>query len=818
MNSTLLSLLRKCALVFFDDILIYSPTFDAHIHHLRQVFQLLAADQWKVKFSKCQFGKQSISYLGHIVGNGGVSTDPSKIQSVQLWPQPNDVKELRRFLGLAGYYRKFVKNYAAIARPLTDLLKKNCLFVWTQAHTAAFQALKDALVSAPVLALPDFSKQFHIQTDASDSGVGAVLLQDGHPLAFVSKSLGPRTSALSTYEKEFLAILVAVEHWRSYLQHAEFLIFTDQRSLMHVTDQRLHTQWQLKMYHKLSGLQYKIVYKPGISNSAADALSRHPSPPAQLQAVSVCTPTWLADLVAGYDQDPDSQELLKQLAVHPDARPPFRLVDGVIRYSGRIWVGANVTLQQRIISALHASAIGGHSGFPVTHSRVKKLFCWKGLKRTVKDFVSACTICIQAKPDRSRYPGLLAPLPVPTEAWQVISMDFIEGLPTSASSNCIMVIVDKLTKYAHFVPLHHPFNAQKVAQAFLDHVFKLHGMPVQIISDRDPIFTSQFWRELFRLAQVSLSMSSAYHPQSDGQTERVNQCLETYLRCFVHSCPRRWIRWISLAEFWYNTSEHSALGKSPFEVLYGHSPRHFGLTDDMVSPVSDVTKLLEERSTMLAAVRQHLLRAQQRMKHQADKRRSERSFQVGDFVYLRLQPYVQTSLAPRSHHKLCFKYFGPFKILSKIGAVAYKLELPPSSNIHPVFHVSLLKSAPPSPSLLGKVLPDSEDMLQIPERVLQTRLHQRGQAVVPQVLIKWSGLDEDLATWEDKEALHQRFPGAPAWGHAGTQGGNHVSSPHPGDPAAVSRPKHSSRKRTRSIKIAGPEWACNACGNKSAAE
>jgi len=638
MNSTLLSLLRKCALVFFDDILIYSPTFDAHIHHLRQVFQLLAADQWKVKFSKCQFGKQSISYLGHIVGNGGVSTDPSKIQSVQLWPQPNDVKELRRFLGLAGYYRKFVKNYAAIARPLTDLLKKNCLFVWTQAHTAAFQALKDALVSAPVLALPDFSKQFHIQTDASDSGVGAVLLQDGHPLAFVSKSLGPRTSALSTYEKEFLAILVAVEHWRSYLQHAEFIIFTDQRSLMHVTDQRLHTQWQLKMYHKLSGLQYKIVYKPGISNSAADALSRHPSPPAQLQAVSVCTPTWLADLVAGYDQDPDSQELLKQLAVHPDARPPFRLVDGVIRYSGRIWVGANVTLQQRIISALHASAIGGHSGFPVTHSRVKKLFCWKGLKRTVKDFVSVCTICIQAKPDRSRYPGLLAPLPVPTEAWQVISMDFIEGLPTSASSNCIMVIVDKLTKYAHFVPLHHPFNAQKVAQAFLDHVFKLHGMPVQIISDRDPIFTSQFWRELFRLAQVSLSMSSAYHPQSDGQTERVNQCLETYLRCFVHSCPRRWIRWISLAEFWYNTSEHSALGKSPFEVLYGHSPRHFGLTDDMVSPVSDVTKLLEERSTMLAAVRQHLLRAQQRMKHQADKRRSERSFQVGDFVYLRLHP------------------------------------------------------------------------------------------------------------------------------------------------------------------------------------
>jgi hypothetical protein len=191
------------------------------------VFPLLVVDQWKVKFSKCQFAKQSISYLGHIVGNSGVSTDPTKIQSVQLWPQPTDVKELRSFLGLMGYYRKFVKNYAAIARPLTDLLKKHTLFVWTQTHTAAFDAFKAALVSALVLALPDFSKQFQIQTDATDSRVGVVLLQDGHLLAFISKSLGPRTSALSTYEKEFLAILVAVEQWRSYLQHAKFIIYTD---------------------------------------------------------------------------------------------------------------------------------------------------------------------------------------------------------------------------------------------------------------------------------------------------------------------------------------------------------------------------------------------------------------------------------------------------------------------------------------------------------------------------------------------------------------------------------------------------------------
>jgi len=227
--------------------------------------------------------------------------------------------------------------------------------------------------------------------------------------------------------------------------------------------------------------------------------------------------------------------------------------------------------------------------------------------------------------------------------------------------------------------------------------------------------------------------------------------------------------------------------------------------------VLDVASMLAERTTMLASVRQHLLRAQQRMKHQADKKRSERSFQAGDFVYLRLQPYVQSSLAPRSHHKLCFKYFGPFKVLSKIGAVAYKLELPPMSSIHPVFHVSLLKPASSAVLAVSARLLDLDNNMQVPERVLQSRLHQRGSHSVKQLLIKWSGLDDDLATWEDADAVMQRFPGAPAWGHAGTQGGRDVSKPHPGDPLAAPRPK---RKRVSNVKLAGPEWACTSCNEK----
>jgi hypothetical protein len=211
MNSTLKHLLRKSVLVFFDDILVYSKSYEEHLCHLEEVFQILQQEQWRVKLSKCAFAKREISYLGFVISDKGVSTCPGKIKAVLEWPVPTNVKELRSFLGLAGYYRKFVQNFGIIAKPLTNRLRKNMLFVWTSDHEVAFQTLKEALVSAPVLALPDFSRPFCIETDASDGGVGAVLMQDNHPIAYVSKSLGPKLRGLSTYEKEYVAILMSVE-------------------------------------------------------------------------------------------------------------------------------------------------------------------------------------------------------------------------------------------------------------------------------------------------------------------------------------------------------------------------------------------------------------------------------------------------------------------------------------------------------------------------------------------------------------------------------------------------------------------------------
>jgi hypothetical protein len=329
-----------------------------------------------------------------------------------------------------------------------------------------------------------------------------------------------------------------------------------------------------------------------------------------LAEISSVQATWLQEIIEVYQTDAAAKAKLTQLAINTDSGGDFTLWDGLLHHRGRIWLGNNVPLQTRVTAALHDSPNGGHSGFLVTYRCIKNLFSWPLMKQFICCTVQECYTCQRAKPERVRYPGLLQPLPVPQAAWEIVSMDFIKGFLKSSRFDGVLMVVYKFSRYAHFIAISHPYTAATIARLVLDNIFKLHSMPLSIFSDRDRIFTSAFWRELFHLTSTKLRLSSSYHPQTDGQTERVNQSLEAFLRCFAQACPQRWAQWLSLAEYWYNTNWHSALNKSPFEILYNHPPHHFGLVPSDACVVTDLQNWLDERNTILELLRQQLLLVQ----------------------------------------------------------------------------------------------------------------------------------------------------------------------------------------------------------------
>ena len=486
MNHIFKPYLRKFVLVFFDDILIYSPTWETHLHHLECVLQLMNMNALHANLQKCTFGATQIGYLGHIISHEGVSTEPEKIQAVLDWPIPTTLKQLRGFLGLTGYYRRFVKNYGKICKPLTQLLRKDA-FIWTSEATAAFDQLKAAMTTPPVLALPNFNEPFTIETDDSGTGIGAVLMQQGHPIAFLSKALTGRNAELSAYERELLAIILAVQKWQQYLVGQHFTIKTDQQSLKHLLDNKVTTPFQQKWLSKLAGLDYTVEYKKGMENRAADALSRIPGPHLMLMAITSLHSDLLTEIQQAWKDDPNIQTLIRTLERSPNSHPLFSWSNGLLKRKGRLVIADNSPLKNKILAWLHDSYAGGHSGVEATLQRIKPLFFWAGMKPFVRDYIEKCPTCQRCKYDNAAYPGLLQPLPIPNGIWEEVTMDFVEGLPKSMGKDVIFVVIDRLSKYAHFMTLSHPFTAIEVAQSYLDHVYKLHGFPRSIKSERDSL-------------------------------------------------------------------------------------------------------------------------------------------------------------------------------------------------------------------------------------------------------------------------------------------------------------------------------------------
>ncbi|VFQ72131.1 unnamed protein product [Cuscuta campestris] len=354
------------------------------------------------------------------------------------------------------------------------------------------------------------------------------------------------------------------------------------------------------------------------------------------------------------------------------------------------------------------------------------------------------------------------PLPVPSQVWEDISMDFIVGLPPSRGYTVIMVVVDRLTKVVHLGALPAGFDAHRTAHLFIDIVVKLHGFPKTIVSDRDRVFLSNFWREALKASGTTLAMSTSFHPQTDGQTEVMNRAVEQYLRAFAQDKPSRWTVLLPWAEYALNTSVHSGLKRTPFEALYGRPPPTFLPYRRGDSKVPEVDNFLQERDSLLRRLRENLKEAQRRMTQTANRHRTDLKFKEGDWVLLKLQPYRQHSVVRRSSQKLARRYYGPYRVLARIGEAAYRLELPPGSRIHPVFHVSLMRPYyGESPEQEQLALPSEfvhGQPLSEPARILAERQVLVRGTPEKQCLVEWTDGGRDDVTWEPYDRLHQRFP------------------------------------------------------------
>lgn len=391
MNEIFRPFLRKFVLVFFDDILIYSRTLEDHARHLSTVLQLLYDHTLFLNQKKCSFAQTSIEYLGHVVSHEGVSADPSKIAAMQAWPTPTKIKELRGFLGLTGYYRKFVKGYGAIAQPLTELLKKD-KFGWGDEAQKAFEYLKSAMSSLPVLALPDFSLPFVVETDASGTGLGAVLMQNQQPIAFFSQRLAPQNRLKSVYERELMAIVLAVQKWRPYLLGRKFIVRTDQRSLRYLLEQRMVASDHQKWLTKLLGYDFDIQYKMGAENRVADALSRVIFEPA-LAALTTTQSVQFPDIRAQVMADPFLAAVYEQVATDPASRPGFSIYDQSLLFKGRPVLARDSPYIPVLLQEYHDGVLGGHSGVLKTYQKIAANWYWVGMRRSIQKYVAECQVC-----------------------------------------------------------------------------------------------------------------------------------------------------------------------------------------------------------------------------------------------------------------------------------------------------------------------------------------------------------------------------------------------------------------------------------------
>lgn len=691
--------LDNFVIVFLDDILIFSKTETEHEDHVRQVLQRLREAKLYAHPGKCAFFKTEIDFLGHVINQDGVHLEKSKVDAIREWPIPTTVKELRSFLGLANFYRRFIHHFSHITAPMTELLRKNVPYVWGPAQQQAFITIKEKLTTAPLLIIPNPLLPFTVNTDASDFALGAVLMQDqGHglqPVAFESRKLNPAERNYPVHDREMLAIIHALRVWRHYLEGPSILGITDHDSLKFFMSQPHLTRRQARWMEFLQQFDLGIKYQPGKTNVVADALSRRPD----LATISFLThdSSIVSEIKQAYDTDSDVQAALTALhSGSSDYVQEHGLLYRVVQGTRRLFIPNLPALKQRLLREHHDSVIYGHLGINKTEKSVATFFFWPKLHQDVLAYVRSCPTCQRTKANNRKPMGLLRPLPIPERRWDDISMDLIVYLPPTARGfDAVFTVVDRLSKRVHFLPTTSNVDAPGLAQLFYERIFPHHGIPKTIVSDRDPRFRSHFWDALFKLLDTKLHMSSGYHPETDGQSERANRTLEDMLRAYCHERQDTWDLRLPAAEFASNNSVNPSTGFTPFFLDYGQHPNTpatllSGATRPGYNPASE--EFLSQWHQDLEAAKKNLQVAQARQARYANARRRDFSFKVGDQVLLSTEDLPIKDLSK----KLRVKFNGPWTIVQVINPVAYKLALPLSFECHPVFHISKLRPFVPN--------------------------------------------------------------------------------------------------------------------------
>ena len=757
--------------VYLDDILIFSKSREEHESHIHQVLSILREHKLCAKKKKCSFFQTSIEYLGFVIDQTGLNPNPDKIACVKEWPTPRNVRDVRSFLGLANYYRRFVKGFARIAHPITELLKKESSFTWSHECDSAFNELKHALCTAPVLRLPDLTADFFIETDASDFAIGAVLLQKynrfKHPVAYISRKMDTAERKYPVQEKELLALLYALKKWRHYLYGTRISAYTDHQSLLLWHSFKNPTGRKARWIMQLSEYNVELFYKPGLQNIVADTLSRRSDYVSLNNISQVQFGEKLLSLIReNYQYDKHFKDIVAYYESGSDVVPKklssyvdwFKYRDGLLwdvrkpNKRPRLCVPRNLEILDMIFKEVHSNILSGHLGYAKTLHRMLELFYFPKMHYRIREMLRKCVSCQSAKHSTkaSRLP--LQPLDVPSEPWESVSMDFIVELPmTERGFDALMVVVDRLTKFCILIPTTTNASARDVAFAFLNNVVCRFGIPKSIVSDRDPKFTSAFWSELHEFLGTDLRLSSAYHPETDGQTERMNQTLEIMVRHYISPDLLTWDLLIERLEMAYNTSKHHSSKYTPYFLNHGREAPL--LLDHLISVPhrcehKDTEDFVDELKLHWKLARDAVRTAQQLQSQWANRTIKIPDFNVGDWVWLSTK-YINTLFKARQSHKFQKPYIGPFKILSIRRGTFYELDLPPRlGKLHNVFYGGLLKK------YVGEARPysssDTEDL-----HLVEAILNSKGRHPNRSYLVKWVGFDDTHNTWEPESHLRQ---------------------------------------------------------------